>query len=123
MSMVSGSFREAMRFTAGEVISRRDDPATEHKSGLATDWSVDDGETRVFAGIRGEDIHVAEFALSDGTFRQLPTVGHINFVNDHGLEQNILTAEGEVWRVDPGQPFAYQLSDEDIEALVVRAAE
>lgn len=122
--MMSGSFREAMRFTSGEVISRRDDPATEHKSGLATDWPVDNGDTRVFAGIRGEDVHITEITLADGSSRELPTVGHINFMFDDGkFEQNFLTAEGEVWRVEPGQPFAYQLPDEAIDGLLERARE
>lgn len=122
MSSMSGSFREAMQFTSAEVIARRNDPVTEHKSGLATDWSINDGDTRVFAGIRGEDIHLTEVLLPDGSCRELPQVGHINFVgNDGSLEQNILTAEGEIWRLGAGQAFAYQLPDEAIDELLERA--
>ena len=121
---MSASFREAMRFTSGEVISRRDDNTTERKpSELATDWPVDGTGTRVFAGIRGEGVHVAEVLLPDGSTRELPTVGHINFAGDDGLEQNILTAEGEVWRVEPGEVVAQQLPDELIEELIERATE
>ena len=53
---------------------------------------------------------------------ELPIIGHLNFVTGSGMQQNLLTVDGEVWRVEPGQQHGQQLPDDAIDALIERAA-
>ena len=115
-------FRNIMKFASQEVFARRDDMSTERKAGeLATDWAVNGG-TRVYAGLRGESVHVAEVPIQNGGLVELPIIGHLNFVTGSGMQQNLLTVDGEVWRVEPGQQHGQQLPDDAIDALIERAA-
>lgn len=117
----SDGFRKIMKFASHEILARRADMSTERKAGeLATDWAVN-GSTRVYAGLQGESVHLAEVPDQDGGLLDLPIIGHVNFVTGSEMQQNLLTVDGKVWRVEPGQEHGQQLPDDAIDALIERA--